>query len=278
MKNIVVLYHNDEDGFAGAWVAWKKFKNKAQYIQASYTNQTAANFSGKTVYMIDFCYNDKSKMKKILENNKKVIVIDHHISQKESARISSENIYSPNHSACVLTWNYFNPQKPLPKLLAHIEDMDLWKFKMRFTREIIASLDTYPLKFSIWDKITKDFQSTAKIKKYINEGKAIVKYQATLVESLVENGIEARIDGHNVIAVNSPILHSEIGHHIGKNYPNTIGLIWNSKNGRIKTSLRSGKNIDVSKIAQKFGGGGHKQASGFSFDYEFDFPWKPIKK
>ncbi len=278
MKDVVVLYHNDEDGFAGAWVAWKKFKNKAQYIQASYTNQTAANFSGKTVYMIDFCYNDKSKMKKILENNKKVIVIDHHISQKESARISSENIYSPNHSACVLTWNYFNPQKPLPKLLAHIEDMDLWKFKMRFTREIIASLDTYPLKFSIWDKITKDFQSTAKIKKYINEGKAIVKYQATLVESLVENGIEARIDGHNVIAVNSPILHSEIGHHIGKNYPNTIGLIWNSKNGRIKTSLRSGKNIDVSKIAQKFGGGGHKQASGFSFDYEFDFPWKPIKK
>ena len=277
MKNIVVLYHNDEDGFAGAWVAWKKFKNQAQYIQASYTNQTKANFKNKIVYMIDFCYSDKKIMEEILKNNKNVIVIDHHISQRESARISSENIYSANHSACTLAWNYFNPQKPLPKLLAHIEDMDLWQFKMKFTREIIASLDTHPLNFAVWDKIVKDFQSSAQ-KKYITEGKAIIKYQDTLIKSLVEDGIRVEISGHNAIAVNSPILHSEIGHYIWKNYSKTVGLIWNSKNGRIKTSLRSGKNIDVSKIAQKFGGGGHKQASGFSFDYEFDFPWKPIKK
>ncbi|MHC4221276.1 MAG: DHH family phosphoesterase [Planctomycetota bacterium] len=32
--------------------------------------------------------------------------------------------------------------------------------------------------------------------------------------------------------------------------------------GKIKCSLRSSKNIDVRKIAQKFGGGGHKMASG----------------
>jgi len=277
MKNIVVLYHNDKDGFAGAWVAWRKFKNKAQYIQANYTNQTDANFNGKIVYMIDFCYNDKSKMKKILKNNKKVIVIDHHISQKDLAKISSENIYSPKHSACVLAWNYFNPQKPIPKLLSYIEDMDLWKFKMKFTREIIASLDTHPFKFNVWDKIVKDFQKASEIKKYIDEGKAIVKYQDALIKSLVESGIKVKIDGHQAVAVNSPILHSEIGHYIWKNYPNTVGLIWNSKNCRVKTSLRSGKNINVSKIAQKFGGGGHKQASGFSFDYEFNFPWKKIK-
>jgi len=278
MKNIVVLYHNDEDGFAGAWVAWKKFKNKAQYIQASYTNQTEANFNGKTVYMIDFCYNNKSKMEKILKNNKKVIVIDHHISQREPAKISSENIYSTKHSACVLAWNYFNPKKPVPKLLSYIEDMDLWKFKMRFTREIIASLDTYPLRFTVWDKIVRDFQKASKIKKYVSEGRAIVKYQDTLIESLVENGIKIKIGGHKAVSVNSPILNSEIGHFIWENYPNTVGLIWNSKNGRVKVSLRSSKNIDVSKIAQKFGGGGHKQASGFSFDGKFNFPWKPVKK
>ncbi len=276
MKKIVVLYHSDEDGFAGAWVAWKKFKNKAQYIQVSYTNQTKANFKGKTVYMIDFCYNDKKIMEEVLKNNKKVVVIDHHISQKEPAKISSENIYDLKHSACILAWKYFNPEKPAPKLLSYIEDMDLWKFKMKFTREIIASLDTYPLQFTVWDKLIKDFQKASKIQKYTNEGRAIVKYQDTLIEPLVKNGIKVRIDGHKAVAVNSPILHSEIGHYIWKNYPNTIGLIWNSKNGRVKASLRSGKNIDVSKIAQKFGGGGHKQASGFSFNGEFNFPWKAI--
>ena len=35
------------------------------------------------------------------------------------------------------------------------------------------------------------------------------------------------------------------------------------KNGRVKGSLRSRQGIDVSKIAQKFGGGGHRSASGF---------------
>ncbi|MFH0987506.1 MAG: DHH family phosphoesterase, partial [Patescibacteria group bacterium] len=35
------------------------------------------------------------------------------------------------------------------------------------------------------------------------------------------------------------------------------------KNGKVKGSLRSRENVDVSKIAEKLGGGGHKSASGF---------------
>jgi phosphoesterase RecJ-like protein len=34
------------------------------------------------------------------------------------------------------------------------------------------------------------------------------------------------------------------------------------KDGRIKCSLRSKGQVDVCKIAQKFGGGGHKMAAG----------------
>ena len=36
--------------------------------------------------------------------------------------------------------------------------------------------------------------------------------------------------------------------------------------------------MDVSKLAQKYGGGGHKKASGFRFKAAGKFPWKPIKK
>ena len=38
------------------------------------------------------------------------------------------------------------------------------------------------------------------------------------------------------------------------------------KNGKIKVSLRSKNFIDVSKIAIKFGGGGHKRSAGFETD------------
>ena len=31
-KKILVIYHDDLDGFTGAWAAWKKLKDKAEYI------------------------------------------------------------------------------------------------------------------------------------------------------------------------------------------------------------------------------------------------------
>jgi phosphoesterase RecJ-like protein len=39
-------------------------------------------------------------------------------------------------------------------------------------------------------------------------------------------------------------------------------LLVELKDGRIRCSMRSTGNIDVSEIAAKFGGGGHKMASG----------------
>ncbi|MEK7566059.1 MAG: DHHA1 domain-containing protein [Patescibacteria group bacterium] len=277
MKNIVVIYHNDEDGFAGAWVAWKKFKNKAKYIAAGYSNPPKNNFKNKEIYLIDFCFNSAESMKKLLKNNKKVIVVDHHISAKKLVEISTENCFDINHSGCVLAWKYFFPKKSVPKLLQHIEDMDLWKFKKKNTREIIASLDTYEFKFSIWNKVVKALENHSSTKKYIDEGRAIVKYQDTLIKKLADGGIEVKLDKKRAVSVNSPILISEIGNYIYSK-KGKIGLVWSSENGKVRVSLRSQKGVDVSKIAKNYGGGGHKQASGFSFDYKFDFPWKPIKK
>jgi len=44
-----------------------------------------------------------------------------------------------------------------------------------------------------------------------------------------------------------------------------VALLLREENGKIKGSLRTNSDqIDVAKIAQKFGGGGHKKAAGFS--------------
>ena len=40
------------------------------------------------------------------------------------------------------------------------------------------------------------------------------------------------------------------------------------ENGKIKVSFRSVGDIDVGKLAEGFGGGGHKNAAGASFDGE----------
>jgi hypothetical protein len=49
-KNIIVFYHeNCIDGFASAYVAWKKFKNKAEYIPLSHNNDPESILKNKKV-------------------------------------------------------------------------------------------------------------------------------------------------------------------------------------------------------------------------------------
>ena len=276
MKSIIVIYHRDEDGFGGAWVAWKKFKGKADYIGVDFPDPFLKDIKDKEVYLIDFCY-EKNEMKELLRNNKKLIVLDHHVSRKEEIKISTGYVYGTDNSGSVLAWKYFWPQKPIPKLLHYIEDMDLWKLKRKFVREIISSLNTYEFKFSLWDKIAKDLENPKTAKKYIDEGSAMIKYQDMLIKSVVDTGVDIIIDGQKGFAVNCPILDSEVGAYIWKN-KGVIALIWHSKNGLVKVSLRSKKGVNVAKIAEKFGGGGHIRASGFSFDYRCNFPWKRTDK
>jgi nanoRNase/pAp phosphatase (c-di-AMP/oligoRNAs hydrolase) len=58
--------------------------------------------------------------------------------------------------------------------------------------------------------------------------------------------------------------NSEIGDYLLQNLKVNYVLMINAK--KSKVSLRSKGNFDVSEIALKFGGGGHKNAAGFTLD------------
>ena len=115
MKNIVVLYHNDGDGFGGAWAAWKKFKNKASYIPVEYNNKNEPPefLKDKEIYLIDVCYSVK-QMGKILVENKKVVVLDHHETSRQASKISTEHLFEIKSSAAILAWRYFHPKRKFP--------------------------------------------------------------------------------------------------------------------------------------------------------------------
>ena len=63
---------------------------------------------------------------------------------------------------------------------------------------------------------------------------------------------------------------------LSKNHP-PFSLVWQRDKNRIEVSLRSNGDLDVSKIASKFKGGGHKNAAGFSLPAGSKFPWEDIK-
>ncbi len=277
-RPIVVLYHaNCVDGFTAAYAAWKKFGAAAEYIPVQHQTPPPDGLAGKEIYTVDFTYKAPI-MQKLMKENRRVTSIDHHVSSQKVTESTYKPLYALNHSGAVLAWNYFHPKKKTPFLSRYVEDMDLWKFKLPHTKEIIAYLDLFDFDFATWDQLMREFENPSKRKKMIRDGGLVLRHEDRLVARLAANNAEyVRLAGRTMLSVNSPLFHSEVGAALLKKLP-PMALIWSRKNGMITVSLRSNGSVDVSKIAARFGGGGHKAAAGFAFPVTKKFPWKTLKK
>ncbi|MDO8556873.1 MAG: DHHA1 domain-containing protein [Candidatus Jorgensenbacteria bacterium] len=277
MKKIVVLYHMDcPDGFGAAWVAWKKFGNKAEYIAVPPRVLPKTKLQSREIYVLDNSYSVEI-MRKLARDKNRVVVIDHHGSSEDDVKSSPEHVFDLNHSGAVLAWKYFFPQKKLPRLLAYIEDNDLWRHELPNTNEVQAFLSAYEYDFKIWSKLADTLETRGGIKKSAEQGVIVLKYQEKLVRDAVRKAELVLFHGKKTLAANSPSksLASGIGHEIAKQFK--FGIIWYETNGDIRVSLRSIGNFDVAKLAQKYGeGGGHKNAAGFTIKAIGKFPWKRI--
>ncbi len=275
-KKITIVYHkNCADGFSGAWTAWKKLKNKAEYIPCDDRNKNLDIKNKDKVYLIDFIFY-KPVLKKLIKDNKQVIVIDHHKTAQERAQLANTTIYNKEKSGSVLAWEYFFPEKDLPQALKYIEDVDLWNWNLKHTKEIFAIIDSTEHDFKEWNKLIKKIENKKSRKKIIKKGKVIVNSENEIIDRIVSKKYLINLDGHEVFAVNSPVFKSEIGHILSMKHP-PFGIIWHQSKEGIKVSLRANDTIDVSEIAQKHGGGGHPNAAGFLIKNNQSKPWKKIK-
>ncbi len=277
---IAVIYHKHcLDGFSAAWVLWKKFGDRAVYYPAVHQNPFPKEIKGKDVYMVDFCYSEKV-MSALKREANKVIVLDHHISQKEAVKISDDYVFDIKRSGSSIAWSYIFPKKKMPKLISFVEDNDLWNFDIPKAREVIASLDTEKFDFKRWSKLVLELETAEKRKKHIEKGSHILEYQKAAIDSVFSSAEKARFEGKECLVVNSPMLASEIGHVLAKAAKGGVGIVWVKKGDKIKVSLRSNGKVDVAKIASKYNGGGHKAAAGFVFQAKkggLEFPWKSLK-
>jgi nanoRNase/pAp phosphatase (c-di-AMP/oligoRNAs hydrolase) len=279
-KDIVVLYDGEDcrDGFSSAWVARKKFGNKASYIGVIHQAPIPAGIKNKDVYFFDFCY-PKKIIEQLVKQNKKVIVVDHHLSSKEDAKAATSYVVDMKHSGAVLAWKYFYPKKQVPLFLRYVEDYDLWNFKLPGTRTLAVLLDTFKFKFDVWDKLVNSFENKKTLKRYMDEAKIMEIYEKSIsnkfaeaADDVVFNGIEAKV-------ANLPgMFRSEVANILVEKGAK-LTIIWNKEGNVIHVSLRSKKGgpVDVSKLAEKYGGGGHQAAAGFRIFNGDPFPWKLIK-
>lgn len=266
-KKTIVVYHADcPDGFGAAWAAWKKLGDTAEYIAAHRGTDPSPILSGTNLYLVDFAY-PIEKLQKLKDEGTRITFIDHHGTDAKVVDIADESLFDLNHSGAMLSWMFFHPNTPAPKLLQHIEDFDLWKFQIPNTKEIDHALSLYEKEFSTWSKIAEELETEEGMDYYVREGSILLRKIEINVQRLADSAEEIEFEGYRVLMANSPMHTSELGHELAKR-KGPFGIVWSRRGNLVIVGLRGDNSIDVSKIAQKYGGGGHFSAAAFRWEEE----------
>lgn len=266
MKKLCIYHGNCADGFGAALAVKLALGNDNVIFHAGVYQDPPPNVKDSEVILVDFSYK-RSVLLEMAEKAKSILILDHHKSAECDLIDLPGNIeshFDMDRSGAVMAWEYFHPGKKIPALFEHIQDRDLWRFNMDGTREIQACLFSYPYEFDLWEKLLyKDLRILRE------EGEAIERKHFKDINELIKSAsFRMQIAGYDVPVLNAPyFLSSDAGHIMGEN-ENFAACYWDTPEGRI-FSLRSADNgLDVSEIAAKYGGGGHKHAAGFRINID----------
>jgi uncharacterized protein len=202
---------------------------------------------------------------------KSLVVLDHHkTAMADLEGFADDNwptgyftkpliVFDMDKSGARLTWEYFHPGQMAPWIVGYTEDRDLWRWQLPDSREINAAVWSYDQTFETWDW----FGAETDLSFLITEGRAIERAKAQMIDSICANAREVEIDGHRILAANTSVLFSEVAGKLAEGRP--FGATWFVRaDGKRQWSLRSRDGgVDVSEVARRHGGGGHRNAAGF---------------
>lgn len=278
MKDIVVIYHDQcKDGFGSAYAAWKKFGDSASYLPLKTQAELPAGLTQKELYILDYSF-DLATLEDLCASNQFVVVVDHHQTAQEAVTHFPQNVFDLNHSGAVLSWQYFHPNTPVPKLLLYVEDHDLWKFTLPYNQEINAALGNEPITFDHWDNLALQLEHDDFFQKFISTGAIITKLTDKHIEDLLQYKEKVLFEEMEVWALNTDRTYrSVLGHKLARLNAEAggvpLGIVYYRNLGAIHLSLRSEGDVDVAEIAEKYGGGGHKHAASIRVPSFKDLPF-----
>lgn len=276
------IYHGKcTDGVAAAWAVWSADKNY-HFFPGVYQQEPPWNLIDKDteVLLVDFSYK-RPVIEEIQSRSKSITILDHHPSARKDlepllADGSIKGVFDMNRCGALITWEYFHPTEKAPTLLEQIDAHDRWldnrdlQLRMALKSYNHSPSDkTRPAFHNLmqeWSQLMKP-SSVASLKE---AGIHIHRYYRQRVEETKRYSRPIYLRGVEILIVNAPVyLASDVAGELATKAKNGIGAVWwQNTNRSVTISLRSRSEVDVSKIAVHFGGGGHKNAAGFKLDPE----------
>jgi len=276
------FYHNDMDGrCSGSIVAiFEKNRDKKNFFEVDYNKDLPIDTisHNERVYLVDYSFKLDTiwQLEEIMKRTKDIIWVDHHTSsinvEKECDWLKHiKGIRQEGISGAALTYMYLYNQKfeKIPFYIKLVSDYDCWQFKFDpYTTYFKLGIDVFSndaldgIWLNLFKEVYKDFLI---IESILKKGKNIKEYIDQDNKGYLNNfSYESEIDGYKCLVVNKSSNSWIFGNNYEK-YPVVITWVFNGKN-YIYTLYSGNENVDCSKIAESYGGGGHKGAAGFKSD------------
>ena len=290
------FYHNDPDGFCSAyWVRKYCERENIEFVESDFIEMNYDKefpwdtlTPGEQIFMVDFSLNDSMNMA-LLDRDYQFTWIDHHKTaiDKMGYDCKIKGIRRDGIAACALTWIWYtygeikeetiksglprfeNIIYDAPLFTQYIHLWDTWKWKNCEGPEHIeafitalSACNTNPIGYnSIWyllDVMENLFNDLVK------EGHHMISFRNGYANTCCDSiGKLIDFEGYRCFACNMPKCNSEWFISVDPStYDILMPFYYNMQTGQFSVSLYSSE-VDVSKIAVKYGGGGHFLASGF---------------
>lgn len=271
MTNKLLIYHdNCNDGFCCAWLASQVWPDILLH-PASYGDDPP-DVTGMDVIIADFSY-PEIVLLRMHQQACKLVVLDHHKTAQQDLEGLEFCTFDMDKSGAMLLWDYLkrnnliNDDEP-PILVQYTQDRDLWKHELNDTHAINAVIRATRKNIEDWNDLaaTPDHRLE-------QAGTGILKYRDRLIEEvMLTQACEIRFESlgdwlsfyvRGAVCVHKDIV-SDVGAALAIDRP--FSVVWTDfPDGNRVHSLRSEQHgEDVSQIAERFDGGGHKHAAGFT--------------
>lgn len=297
--NNAVIYHGGcTDGFASVYELYKAdlVNETTRLIPSAYHMPFPHDLVCDELYIVDFSYPMEDLLKALERGITSIVLIDHHLTAFEKYKTwleENDKIKLANVTDQVIEFDYSDDQHrsidikidmrycgaynvnrwidqkiqstEITRFLEYVNDRDMWHNKMMATKAIANLTQILPKAgyrdISLWARLEVEINDDKLIYSAIDRGLAIEEYK----NSLIDLGVRKSTLVGCVRIINSIYeLHSDLGAELWAQDDTKIGMpyVHYQDDNVYKYGLRGDGSVDVRKIAEHFGGGGHHDAAG----------------
>lgn len=276
---MICFYHSkDLDGHCSGAVVKKRYPD-CKMIGIDYPDEFPMDqIRGEDIILVDYSLQPFSRMIQAANSAKSLLWIDHHsaaIKDYEACKKAYDSVnidkikavVDTKFAGCELAWKTMFPDEAMPITIKMLGRYDVWDKSDPRTDLFqlgVKLLQTDPSKDNVWDFLFNLEENVTEFDRLIDNGKIVQKYMNQMnADAAKTMAFEVEFEGLRFICINKGGgSHSFDTVYNPEKHDAMLSFVYTNKKEWGVSMYATKKDIDVSVIAKKYGGGGHVGAAG----------------